>query len=90
MAKKKTLLKSKEQKSRTELVQFLRQLADKVEQKEFTIRVDNEETKVQLPDRVQFSLGVRKKPKRIGTKYTVKMGINWHDSDFLERKLTLD
>jgi len=81
MAKKNTLFKGKEVRSTEEVAQFLRQLADKLEENEVVLRRGSEVAKVTVPDRTTFKIKVKEKQKKRKTKYTFKLKLKWSDGN---------
>lgn len=81
MAKKNTLIKSKERRSIQDVAAFLRQLADRLEQNEVVLQRGDDEITVEVPSRVTFKLKVKEKIKKRKTKYQFKMTLKWDDGD---------
>lgn len=81
MAKKNTLIKSKERRNAQDVAAFLRQLADRLEQNEITLQRGEEEIKIAVPNRVTFKLKVKEKVKKRKTKHQLKMTLKWRDGD---------
>lgn len=78
MAKKQTLFKGKEVRDTREVAQFLRQLADKLEENEVVLRRGSEVVKVSVPDRITFKIKVKEKEKKRKTKYTFSLKLKWN------------
>jgi len=81
MAKKDTLLKSKERRSVQDVAVFLRQLADRLEQNEITLQRGDDEIHIDVPDHVTFKLKAKKKIKKQSTKRQLKLTLGWKEGD---------
>ena len=81
MAKKNILIKSKEQRTTEDIAAFLRQLADRLEQNEVVLQRGDEETSLEVPNRVTFKLKVKEKLKKRRTKRQLKIALKWQDGD---------
>ncbi|MBS1250188.1 MAG: hypothetical protein MAG431_01778 [Chloroflexi bacterium] len=79
MGKKTVLLKSEDKRSLANVAQFLRELADKIEANDLTLRQGKKEIKVPLPDPVILELELEeKKKKKKGTKRQLEIEIEWY------------
>jgi len=81
MAKKNTLLKSKERRSVQDVAGFLRQLADRLEQNEITLQRGADEIHIDVPDRVTFKVKAKEKIKKQSTKRQLKLTLKWKEGD---------
>ena len=81
MAKKNTLLKSKERRSVQDVAAFLRQLADRLEQNEITLQRGDDEIQIDVPDRVTFKVKAKEKIKKRSTKRQLKLTLKWKEGD---------
>jgi amphi-Trp domain-containing protein len=81
MARKRTLIRSKERRSTQEIAAFLRQLADRLEENEITLQRGDEEIRLEVPDRVTLKLRVKEKAKRRGTKHQLKLALRWTNGE---------
>jgi len=84
MAKKNTLLKSKERRSVQDVAAFLRQLADRLEQNEITLQRGDNEIRIDVPDRVTFKVKAKEKIKKRSTKRQLKLTLKWKEGDRAE------
>lgn len=79
MSKKKVILKSKDKRRLSEVANFLRDLADKIEANDLILRQGEEEIKLHLPDPVVLELELEeKKKKKKGTKRQLEIEIEWY------------
>lgn len=81
MAKKNILLKTKEQRTVQDVAAFLRQLADRLEQKEIALQRGEEEIRLDTPDRLTFKVKATEKAKKRTTEHQLKVTLKWKDSD---------
>ena len=81
MAKTNILLKTKEQRSVEDVAAFLRQLADRVEQKEIALQRSEEEIRLDVPERLTFQVKAKEKVKKRSTKHQLKLTLKWKDGD---------
>jgi amphi-Trp domain-containing protein len=81
MAKKNTLIKSKERRSTQDIAAFLRQLADRLEQNEITLQRGDEAISLEVPDRVTLKLKVKEKTKKRATKHQLKLALRWKNGE---------
>jgi len=84
MAKKNTLIKTKERRSVQEVAAFLRQLADRLERNEVALQRGDEEIKIEIPNRITFKVKAKEKIKKRKTKHQLKMTLKWTDNDKVE------
>jgi len=84
MAKKNTLIKTKERRSVQEVAAFLRQLADRLERNEVALQRGDEEIKIEIPNRITFKVKAKEKIKKRKTKHQLKMTLKWTDNDKAE------
>ncbi|WP_045221476.1 amphi-Trp domain-containing protein [Desulfonatronum thioautotrophicum] len=71
------LFKSEEPKSRGDVAQFLRQLADKVEAGEVTLRQGDQEQQVQIPQNLILETKLERETKRDGEKLSLEVELEW-------------
>ena len=81
MAKKNTLLKSKERRSVQDVAAFLRQLADRLEQNEITLQRGADEIRIDVPHHVTFKVKAKEKIKKQSTKRQLKLTLKWKEGD---------
>lgn len=84
MAKKNTLIKTKERRSVQEVAAFLRQLADRLERNEVALQRGDEEIRIEIPNRITFKVKAKEKIKKRKTKHQLKMTLKWTDGDKAE------
>ena len=84
MAKKNTLIKTKERRNVQEVAAFLRQLADRLERNEVALQRGDEEIKIEIPNRITFKVKAKEKIKKRKTKHQLKMTLKWTDNDKVE------
>jgi amphi-Trp domain-containing protein len=81
VAKKNTLIKSKERRTTEDVAAFLRQLADRLEQHEIALQRADEEISLEVPKRVTFKLKVKEKVEKGQTDHQLKMTLRWQEGD---------
>lgn len=81
MAKKNTLIKTKERRSVEDVAAFLRQLADRLDQNQIALQRGDEEISLELPSRITFKLNAKEKIKKRKTKYQLKITLKWKEGD---------
>ena len=84
MAKKNTLLKSKERRSVQDVAAFLRQLADRLDQNEITLQRGADEIHIDVPHHVTFKVKAKEKIKKRSTKRQLKLTLKWKEGDRAE------
>ena len=84
MAKKNTLMKTKERRTVQDVAAFLRHLADRLEQNEIALQRGDEEIRIEVPDRVTFKVKAKEKMKKRKTKYQFKITLKWKDGEKAE------
>ena len=77
MAEKKVLFKSEEPKSLKEVADFLKELANRLENGQITLRRGTEEVSLNLPPNVILELKAEEKIKPSKTKYSLEIEIEW-------------
>ena len=82
MAKKKNLLfKSKERRTLGDVAAFLRQLADRLEQGEITLRRGADEVTLPIANATILKLKAKEKVKKRKTRRRLGIGIKWTEGD---------
>jgi len=75
---KNILFKSKERKSSQEIADFFRNLADKFENNQFTLKQGSQEVNVKLPNSIELELEVEEKSKKRGIKREFEIELEWY------------
>ncbi len=82
MAKRKrVLLKSKKRQDVQTVADFLRGLADRLENNEIVLQQGDQDVSLLLPDRVSFSVKVKEKIKKRGKKQSLQLKLKWVEGD---------
>ncbi len=76
--KKNILLKSEEKRSLADVANFLRELADKIEHNQVTLKQGTQEYNLDLPDPVTLELELEDKDKNGRTKRQIEIEIEWY------------
>ncbi len=80
MSHETTLFKSKEPKSRADVVNFLHELANRIEQGRVDLRRGNDEIQFDLPEQLTLELKLEDKKKRHkGTRHCLEVELKWYD-----------
>jgi amphi-Trp domain-containing protein len=77
MGQEVVLFKSEEKRSRAEVAQFLRQLADKVEGGEVVLRQGAEELALNLPSRLTLEVKAEEEATGSGPKHSLEVELEW-------------
>lgn len=78
MGKETTLFKSEERKSRTEICEFLRNLADRIEAGGVTLRKGGEEIILDMPEQLVLDIKVEDEQKRSkGVQHSLEIELKW-------------
>lgn len=90
MAKEVRLFKSKERKTREEVVTFLHELADKIATGAVTLSQGTEDLQLELPENLTLEVQVEnEEKKRKGTEHSLEIELKWYDNDQSAEGLTL-
>ncbi|WP_201587694.1 amphi-Trp domain-containing protein [Psychrobacter jeotgali] len=82
MGKETRLFKSKERKSREEVVTFLHELADKISTGAVTLSQGTEELQLELPENLVLEVQVEDEEKKTkGTEHSLEVELKWYDND---------
>jgi amphi-Trp domain-containing protein len=82
MGKEKKLFKSEEQKKRSEVSEFLHQIADKIEEGRIVLRQGGEEITLELPYNLILDIQVEDEDKKNkGIQHSLEIEIKWFDDD---------
>lgn len=81
MSKKNVLFKSEEWKARRSTAEFLRELANSLEQGSVTLRRGEQEVDLIIPDTVEVEIEVTEKDKRHKTEWELEIEIEWIDEE---------
>ena len=81
MAKKTVLFKSDERKDLKDVAAFLRELADKLEDRKVVLRRGSDEVKLKLPKTVDFEIEAEQKLKKRGMKQSLEIEIEWYEGE---------
>lgn len=90
MAKEVKLFKSKERKTREEVVAFLHELADKISTGAVVLSQGTEDLQLELPENLTLEVQVEnEEKKRKGTEHSLEIELKWYDNDQSAKGLTL-
>lgn len=81
MAKKTVLLKSDEMIDRTELADFLRQVAGALEKGTLVLKQDGNFVTLEVPAQLELEVQVDEKPKKNGKQISVEFELEWQVSE---------
>ena len=82
MGKEVRLFKSEERKSRSEVSQFLRVVADKLENGQVVLRQGKEEVTLEIPHNLILEVQVEDEDKKKkGIQHSLELEIKWYDDD---------
>lgn len=81
--KKQILFNSKERKDLQSVAAFLRELADKMEENQVTLRQGEDETPLVFPNNVVMDIKVERKVKPHKNRYKFEIEIKWLEGDTL-------
>jgi len=81
MGKEVVLFKSEEKHSTAEVAQFLRTLADKVEQGRVILRKGDEELALTLPGTVTLEVKAEEESTRKGPKHSLEIELEWRPGE---------
>lgn len=90
MAEETVLFESEERKQLSEVAEFLRQLADRLDQHEVTLRQGEEELTLSVPDQVELEIKVEEEAKRTGTERSLEIEIEWMEGEGGESGVVLE
>lgn len=90
MAEETVLFESEERKQLSEVAEFLRQLADRLDQHEVTLRQGEEELTLSIPDQVELEIKVEEEAKRKGTERSLEIEIEWMEGEGGESGVVLE
>jgi amphi-Trp domain-containing protein len=90
MAKKKiVLLKSKERREIQGVAQFLRGLADQLEQGQIVLQQGADEVRAEIPSNVVFEIELEEKVKKNRTKRELELEIEWIEGQEAQERVRL-
>lgn len=89
MAKETVLFKSEERKDLSSVVDFLRQLADKLAHNEVTLIQGDNELRLLIPNNVVLEVKVEEEAKQSGVKHSLEIEIEWKEGDDDKGSLSL-
>lgn len=81
MGREITLFKSEEKKTRTEVSDFLRQLAGKIDNGEVILKQGSEELALEIPTNVILDIKAEDEEKSRGTQQSLEIEIKWFPGD---------
>jgi amphi-Trp domain-containing protein len=81
MGQETVLFKSEERKDLPGVVDFLRQLADKLAQNEVTLRQGANELKLSIPNQVVLEIKVEEETKHSSNKRSLEIEIEWTEGE---------
>lgn len=82
MGQETRLFKSEEPKKRTEVVEFLRQIAERIESGEVVLRQGTEKLVLQIPSNLILEVQVEDEDKKSkGIQHSLEIEIKWFDND---------
>ncbi len=80
MGREKLLFKSEETRSAADVADFLQQLAEKIRERQVTLRRDTEEVVLNLPENVVLELKAEEEVKKGKTKRSLEIEIEWREN----------
>lgn len=89
MGRETVLFESEERKGLAEVAEFIRQLADRLDQNEVVLRRGSEEITLNLPRNVVLELKVEEEDKKGRTQRSLEVEIEWYEGEADEGELTL-
>jgi amphi-Trp domain-containing protein len=89
MGKETVLFASEERQSLRYVADFLRQLADKLDQKQVVLRQGSQEVIVDIPDNVVLELKVEEEQKKKKLQRSLEIEIEWYEGDEAVSGVTL-
>ena len=90
MGKETRLFKSEERKKRGEVVEFLRQIAERIANGEVVFRQGTEELVLQIPENLILEVQVEDEDKKSkGIQHSLEIEIKWFDNDAQSSTLEL-
>ncbi len=82
MGKETRLFKSEEKKNRSEVAEFLRQIAEKIEDGQVILRQGEEELSLEIPMNLILEVQVEDEDKKSkGIQHSLELEIKWYDQD---------
>ena len=76
------LLKSEEPKTRAQVVAFLREIADKIEQNKLVLKKGNNEIDLKIPNQLELEIEVEKKTKKgKPPKMELEIELEWYEGE---------
>jgi amphi-Trp domain-containing protein len=82
MGKEVKLFKSEERRSRSEVSQFLHQIADKIESGQVVLRQGQEELTLTMPPNIVLEVQVEDEDKKAkGIQHSLEIELKWFDDD---------
>lgn len=77
MGKETILMRSEEKVSRSEAAAFLRQLADKLDAGQVTLKQGSDELLLEIPAQITLEVKAEDEPKRKGTQRSLEIEFEW-------------
>ena len=81
MSREETLLNSEEQKDTQEVVDFLRELAESLENRKLTLKKGSDEVDVEVPSSMEMEIELEEESKKRGIKHELEIELEWYDED---------
>ncbi|KIC45438.1 amphi-Trp domain-containing protein [Tateyamaria sp. ANG-S1] len=82
MGREITLFSSEEPKTRSDVADFLRNLADRIDAAQVVLRQGQDEIVLSLPERIVLELKVEDEEKRSkGIQHSLEIELKWYDGD---------
>lgn len=81
MGKETVLFASEERQSLQNVADFLRQLADRLDNNQVVLRQGNQEITVDIPNNVVLELKVEEEQKKERTQRSLEVEIEWYDGE---------
>lgn len=81
MARETVLFRSEERKSRDEVAQFLRQIADRLQSGSVTLIQGEERLQLDIPTGLTLEIKVEEEQKRDGPRRSLEIEVEWREGD---------
>lgn len=81
MGKEVTLFEAEEKRSLSEVADFFRQLADRLDKKKVVLRAGDKKIKLDIPDNVELEIEVEKEISKNKTEIELEIELKWIEGD---------
>ena len=81
MGREETLVESEKEKDTKDVAEFLRSLADSLDNNKITLKKGDDEVEVEVPSSLEMEIELEEEAKKSGIKHELEIELEWYEQD---------